>query len=92
MSNLQVGIDVWQMVAGLAIFFTAGIVRVELLAYRVRELERERIQLEKQVFALRAEINTVSDGLVGQISEIKEILAWIKGRFSMLEETHAAGR
>lgn len=87
MSGVQLGIDLWQMAAALGAFLVAGIVRVELLAYRVRELERKLIEKEKEIFAIRTELNTVNEGLVSELSQIKEALAWIKGKFSFLEES-----
>lgn len=86
MKEVQLGIDLWQAAAALSAFFVAGIVRVELLAYRVRELERQMLEKEKLIFAIQTEVNTVNDGLVRELSEIKEVLAWIKGRFSLLEQ------
>lgn len=80
------------MATALVFLIVTGVVRVELLAYRVRELERARIELDKRLYVVQTELNTANDGLVDQLSEIKETLAWIKGRFSMMEETQAAGR
>ncbi len=92
MQNIQLGVDVWVMSSALGAFVVAGIVRIELLAYRVRELERANVVIDKKYFAVQTELNTVNSGLVNQLSEIKETLAWIKGRFSLLEETQSAGR
>lgn len=82
MEKLQLAADLWQIFAGIGVAVVAGIVRVELLAWRVRVLEKLMDQKDKEIYALRVEMQNMDSKVLNELAEIRETLAWIKGKFS----------
>lgn len=88
LEKVQLLVDLWQVFVGIAIFIVGGIVRVELLAWRIRALEKSMDQKDKEIYALRVELQTVDSTVLKELAEIRESLAWLKGKFSVFEDGH----
>lgn len=76
----------WPVFATITGAIVVGVIRMELLGWRVKNLERHKEECDRELYTIRSDIQTINNQIVKELNEIREALAWIKGRFSRAEQ------
>ncbi len=58
---------------------------MELLNWRVKQLEVAQASQQGELLSLSGKVQNINSEIVKELNEIRESLAWIKGRFALVE-------
>lgn len=81
--KLQVAAEVvtalWPIFAATGAFFMAGVIRVERLAWRLRQNDKDKEEMDRKLYALRVEVSAIDTKILAELTRIGEAVAYIKG-------------
>ncbi len=75
----------WPIFATIVGLIAAGVIRVEFLRWKVKSLEDWKLENDRKLYAMQVEVQNFNGGIGKDLNEIRETLAWIKGRFAFVE-------